>query len=443
MNVSITVGIDFTEKYFNNVYIIYDNINIVRDVIQSINRIRNYIDNEINIYINKREIEYNEDYLKIDEKKKLLIDKIINDEYFINEYNEYIKEYNNDLDKYDDLDYNLKIDENIKINKVLNINEYLNKIYDNMDENLLYLHKRSLNEISLSKYNLYIFYYFFNKVGYTINYDKTKSNIIGEYTKILKIDAFELALKEYEKEFKKYYKLLDDYNLNDMNEKELYNKNNELYKYISDEQKNNNKVYKKDLYDLIKKFIKFNKYFKLKNNNKLFIGIIFDEYISSWTYHKFNQYYNYMTDKKDIDIIKDELKKHRCLEMTKNTYEWNEIRDNIFKNIGINKENISECFEIKENNLLELYKYIDNNNNKFIKIENINKMLNKRNKIENINYSIMKSFLINYNISISYFRKYKKDEKNRKIIVNDSNYFKYLEINKIKHSNNDEILFNE
>jgi hypothetical protein len=438
MNVSITVGIDFTEKYFNNVYIIYDNINIVRDVIQSINRIRNYIDNEINIYINKREIDYNEEYLKIDEKKKLLMDKIINDEYFINEYNEYIKNYNLKLD---DLDYGLEIN---KIDKVLNINEYLNKIYDNMDENLLYLHKRALNEINLSKYNLSMFHYFFKKVGYTINYDKTKSKIIEELTKLLGINVYELANMEYEKEFKKYFNLLDDYNINNINKDELYKKNDELYKYISDEQKNNNKQYKKDMYDLIKQYIKFNKYFKINSDKDNLIDGIFKEYISPYTNQKFKNYYNYMNDIKDYENIKNQLKKHRCLEMTKNIYEYNELRNVIFKHMNINKENINKNFVIKENELKELYLYIDNNIDKFRKIENINRMLNKKNKNDNINYSIIKSFLINYNISIRYFRNnYSKNDENKKIVINDNNYFEYIELNKYdnKNNKNDEIIF--
>ena len=438
MNISITVGIDFTKKYFNNVYIIYDNINIVRDVIQSINRIRKYIDDEINLFINKRENEYNEDYLKIDEKKKLLMDNIINDEYFINEYNEYINNYNS---KIDHIDYGLDI-KNIIIDKVLNINEYFNKLYDNMDENLLYLHKRSLNEINLSKYNLSMFYYYFNKLGYTINYNKTKAKFIDELTKLLGINTYELADIEYEKEFKKYFNISDDYNMENINKNILYNKNDELYKYISDQQKNNNKQYKKDMYELIKQYIKFNKYFIINNDgDKNLIDNIFKEYISPYTNIKFKNYYNFMNDIKDIDLIKNQLKKHRCLEMTKNIYEYNELRDNIFKHIKIDKDNINKNFVIKENELKELYLYIDNNIDKLRNIENINKMLNKKNNKDNLNYSIIKSYLINYNISIKYYRNYNKNEKNKKLVINDDNYFKNIELNKYNDNKNNEIIF--
>jgi hypothetical protein len=430
-NICITVGIDFNIEYFDKIYIYYDTINNVRDVIQSINRVRKYKDNEINIfnkYTSKDDI-YDNNIDLVEEFKN----DIINNELFIKEYNEYIDINNKHNQKIknmiDDLDFERNTQYYDKIiDNYLNINDYLKMKYDNMDDNLKNIFNRSLGENLLSsKCSLAMLYYFFNKVNYSIEFNNDGNIVFG--TKDKKEIYYEIE-DEYEKLFKKYYEINDNIDINKLEDKNNRDKN--LYRFISDNQKKHNKKYNDILYDNIKHYIKFNETFEFIENNDYDINIIFDKYISTMNYKYFERLKNYKIGISSYDIIDKKLKKDRCIELINvNTLKYEKINNELFNLLNIDTNTINNKFSISKKNIEPIYKYIKNNINDILKIESIKKKINI--KKDNYEHKIMKEFLSYYNIDVSYEDKHGLRYDDDLILFNNKNYLNNI---KLKINNN-------
>jgi hypothetical protein len=441
-NISITVGIDFNIEYFDKIYVYYDTINNVRDVIQSLNRVRNYKDNEINIYnkytSNNDDYNMNSEYVLNEFKKD-----IKKNEDFIKEYNEYIdknNEYNLNIksNKNDDLDAGKDINYLNVIDKYLNMDEYLEEKYEKMDLDLKNVFNRSLLEIKLSKkYSLSTIYYFFNKVNYNIQFNYERLSYKKEIVKKSFYDEIE---DEYIKYFKKYYNLDDEIDIFKLDDK--YNKDNQLFIYINDNQKYNKKKFNDIIYDNIKHYIKFNNDFEYVENADVDIDSVFNKYISSVSIKYFDRLKNFKKGRSHYNIINNKLKKNRCLELINaDTLKYEIIMKDIFKYLNIDKDkNINNYFEITNSNIQPLYKYIKDNINDIIKIDTMKVIYNKNKN--NYVYKILKEFLSYYNIDVSYKNshgcRYDTDE----IIFNYRNYLNYIIVkNNDKYINNCNNLF--
>jgi len=463
-NSSITVGIDFNIEYFDKIYINYDKINIVRDVIQSINRIRNFKDNIINIYnssYNNSLDKYNDNINIMDDNNiDKLINDIIKDDLFIKEYNEYIdnnNDYNNCLKTNRDIngiDYNI-INKNVDFKNGENINNYLNMVdyfkskYRNMDKTMKQLFNRSYEEKELnSSFSNSFFIYFFMKYGYNIN-------IIREKIKCEKMENIDLQLyfktqqlylkfycEIYEKNYEEERILFFDRENGEEYEKELIEKNsNVLYNIIIENQKNNCKNYKNNEdFEYIKKYIEFHRKFEFIDGLTYLTKIeTFDYFISSYNQKYFRRYYEYYKDIQIYDKINNNLKKYNCIEIiNQNEYKLNNIRKKILELLNIDKDNIYLKTTKKMNDFNLSLNYIKKNIKEIIEIPEYKKIYetNLKNK-KNYEYNILKSILSYYNIDLSF-----EDKKNGyklinpTILINNKNYLSYVRIHNNNKNNN-------
>jgi hypothetical protein len=457
-NSSITVGIDFNIEYFDKIFIIYDTINIVRDVIQSINRIRKYKENEIHLYGKfgfdiGGEVNINIDN---DDKINKFIDNVISDKEFNIEYDQYIEKTN---------DYNLKIKNNIDIDGldfgIISLNkgynnkevithfltkeEYFNSKYDKMNGNIRTVYNKTITEFILNKkYSLSFFFYFFSKCEYNISFNRNseyepkegiQSDIYFESKKLFLNLLIEIDINK------------EDYKqLNIFEKKEIKNK---LFTFIINQQNNKNYKYvNNENIELIKKYINFsNKYeFKINSclNDKEINEIknkVFKLYNSNFSNKYFLRYNEFINNTSVYDMINNKLNKSNIIEtINKDIYEINEIRKNIINILKIN--NINECNIISNSEVKLSLDYINEKIEIIKKMNDYKDLFNDKKKDNKLNYKLLKNILLYYNVDLSYEDIKRGPEMiNPTFIINKNNNLQYITIKKYNNDNNNENLF--
>ena len=441
-NSSITVGIDFNKNYFDKVYIFNDLINLTRDVIQSINRIRYYKDDEINLYNPHKGKNDCEDEILInifnEDQMENLINDVIKDELFINEYNSYI-DNNNDYNKivnngYIDncgIDYNLiKKNDNYKDGKIIsdymNMKEYFKNKYSNMSELMKILFNRSFEEHQLNKkYSNSFFIYFFLNNGYNINIINEKLNISKNSEE--EDEIYKICEDLYNECYENYF----GYSTDECENKIKYMNDDILLKYIIENQKNHNKLFKhNDDYNKIKTFIIFNKKYNVNEFDN--INKVFKFFMSSTNIKYFRRYNEYINDISVYDKINNKLKLYNCIEViNKNEYILDEIRTNILKLSNINKDNINKVIQCKKNDIKIAFKYIEDNIEKIKEITEYKNIYNDNKNNKNLLYVLYKNIIKYYNIDVSYVdKKHAHIHYNPDIIFNTKNILSYIDIKK-------------
>lgn len=401
---SISVGIDYNKKNFNQMYIIGKNINLVNDIIQSSLRCRVLEDNIIKIYLDQ----YNKDNVIYDISKNKYIEEIKNKE---NLYKTNNIEYNN-VNKWLN---NLIID--LKYEKELN-NVYFNDIFK-------YFLKRSQYErIELTKDQWDDIYRF--KLEYV---EKDKINI--QYLQYKKLEYIEDISKLYEEENKKkeneskiitYVKkngelMTVEYKQTEKNKKEITNEI--IIDKIDDEIDKGliggEMTYKKNLKSML----------NIEDDilNIEDYNIEQKEKILKYYHENYNKkyYYNfklYESFENIIDIQKFINKKNDdYIELTNNFIDKNNIINEIKKLLEIDdlyiKYNKFENFDEKED-------YIKNHKNNNIKHDNIVKCIDYiKNNLKNIlniyNYDVN---LYNKNLDKYYKNYITKQKKNNESHIN-------------------------
>lgn len=439
-NSSITVGIDFNIEHYDKIYIIYDVVNVVRDVIQSINRIRKIKDDEIHLYGKfKFHLENNNDiYIDNKLKEQKFLDNIIKDKDFLKEYDNYVIEnnkenydvfYNKDVNG---IDHNIvSINDNVNMDnlniKYMTTSEYLYNKLNKMGISLKFLCERAINEDEINKTNsLSFFLYFFNKTNYNISFNRD-----GKY-----VDDKEMKENLYynsEVLFIKYCCSLNNGNyldyINDV--EEIFDEyHNIVYSDIIKKQKENlNEIKNNYDYNLIKKYIEFNRYYIINQTiNKLILNDIFELYNSNYTNKYFIRYSNYIKNVSVYSIINKVIENDFLEAVNPDIYEINEIRNKILELMNLNN-GINEFKNIDKIELNKSLNYIDENMDILKNIKEFGKLFNNK-KIDNqLNYKLLKNILKYYNIDITFEdKKNGNNIKNPIYLINNNNLLKYINL---------------
>lgn len=436
-NMAITVGISFSLKNFDKLYIFLSNNDTnIRDLIQSSIRVRKLKDNEMNIYMKQNnEINYEEfnieNYIK--ESKKiikynLLNDKKIND-YFLLCNKKYMLSIMKD--KYDNL---TEEEEIIGKNGLYN---YIDSLIKHMPKRLYNIYHSLLIEKELNKrYYKSLFLYFISNMNYKYNYvlkSKKEKDDIKFKININKDDIYNNTIQDFND-------LIEQKGLVGMNKEKLYE---QIYNFIKEEEKNINTTYNIDELQNIKNLMNFNKKYEMNIEDDKIKNEIFKSYLSKNTKHKFTNYYNIYNE---IDVYKtmfDQLKDKKYIELCKDNYEPNKILNHLIYLLKMDKYDLTGIKTINKTHMDILIKYINDNFKTIAKVFNISK-IKKNDNNEKYYYTILCSIMINYlNIDIKYAGQYNKNSKTINYIINENNIFKYVKIIKNNNENiNKDIQYN-
>jgi len=410
----ISVGIDFNTDYYDEMYILGKNINLVNDIIQSSLRCRKLKNNLLKIYIPR----YNKNNNIYDISKEIIINKI-------NEKEEQFKNKNIECKQLNSWLKDLIID--LEYEKKLN-NVYFNNIFE------YFLDRSKATNIGLLRYNKYLKQEKIDKekpLLYEDLYNK-KNEYINEIQnndlKILK-DNKKYNIKELDKNIiqedildilPSIKNLYENNNINDKNN-DINNENNDINNNIDVDM--NNRILHKINDEIDEGLIGGEMLYKNKLKSMLIIennikNISLEQkcnlikyldinYLKKYYYNfkLFESYDNiidiqkYINNKYDnyIEITKNILDKNRIIENIKNILSIKHLYIKYKKYDNIEDQNKyiknHENLNIDENKLNDSINYIKNNLDEIIKIFDIDKY--KLDEKINNNIEVFKTSKIN------------------------------------------------
>jgi hypothetical protein len=397
-NSCITVGVSYSKPHFDNLYCYAKSVNM-RDLFQSLNRVRIIKSNELNIFISEKSTPYDENYNKIDITNNIL-------------FKNYQIEIMDDLlNLKNDTTYKKIIQIQQKFGGDIPLDNVLLKLYEPIPELLRQIRYRAISERKLNENSLLIFEYFLNKQNYKIEIITPEDiNIKKNLETIAKPDITIDEFKKIEIEYDRLNKL-------------YFYDENKINNFLTNEYSNNNSNLTSNEIDLIKQLIIFYKFFEYKNEyddeNRL---MIFQNYYDNKYIYK--NYYYFNNDRNIFIEYSKNQKIGHSIEFQKNKYDHNRLTKKFFEMIEIT--DILKKSILTLDKLNNIYNYIDSN---IDIIKNIFNIKTENIKIKsNINHYILKQFLHNYGLKI---------KKKTFIVYLDKNIlFHSINIKKIKNKKN-------
>ena len=369
-NNCITVGVSFNIEHFDNIYCYAHTVNM-RDLFQSLNRVRTIKSNSLHIYLTEKNEPYDDNLDNIDIGNNILFEQ-----YQPKIYRDILLNNDNNTDIITKLfDLNKK-HKNISLNDVI-----YGHLIPVCSDKIKYLRFNLIIENKLNYNSELIFKYFLTLQNYELINIENSDNL----QKKIKTEKKQPITDEQYKNVKYYY---DKYHIKFNNDiKKILDYLNGLYNKIDNIDINISTI------DLVKKLIYFKKKFKYNINDEF---KIFQNYI---LYQKiYNQYFYLNNNNNNIlNQYMNSYKNGYMIEFQKNKYDINNFQHHIFKILEIEKNLLSQI-KLTDDKLIKIYNYIDTNK-KNIKIT-FNIRTTNIKKTENINHYILKQFLYRYGLKI-------------------------------------------